>query len=55
MTRFSGFVDDIMDPAEIVDLINGSTEKSVVVSSNLRRAISTCLISIWDRLERDRG
>eukprot|EP01041_Mallomonas_annulata_P004410 gene4410-8780_t len=42
-----------MKERDIVKILRGDTpEKSVIVSSNLRRAISTTTIALWPRIER---
>ena len=39
----------------VIDILNGTNVNSCVVTSNLRRAISTCIISLFDRFERNKG
>ena len=38
------------DIGSILDLLAGKNIKSIIVTSNLRRAISTCVIGLWPRL-----
>jgi hypothetical protein len=40
------------DLRQMYDIINGKSLSSVVVSSNLRRAIATTTVSLWPRLQR---
>mmetsp|Transcript_27016 Transcript_27016/g.27255 ORF Transcript_27016/g.27255 Transcript_27016/m.27255 type:complete len:351 (+) Transcript_27016:110-1162(+) len=37
---------------DIIKILRGESETSVIVSSNLRRAISTTTIALWPRIER---
>lgn len=39
-----------MDISSIMDILIGKNVKSRIVCSNLRRAISTCVLSLWHRL-----
>eukprot|EP01083_Nonionella_stella_P099426 279569_1 len=39
-----------IDIASILDILIGKNMKSIIVCSNLRRAISTCVLSLWNRL-----
>eukprot|EP01084_Bolivina_argentea_P257347 433568_1 len=39
-----------MDIPYILDILTGKNLKSKIVCSNLRRAISTCVLSLWNRL-----
>ena len=39
---------------EIIETLRGSKDSSVIVTSNLRRAISTTTIALWNRLERSK-
>ena len=40
-----------LDRRMIIDILNGYTCKSSICTSNLRRAISTCVLSLWGRLK----
>ena len=49
--KLRGNNDNPMNIQQILDIICGKNEKSIIVASNLRRAISTCVISLWPRLK----
>lgn len=38
-----------LDIAFILDVLNGRNVPSKIVCSNLRRAISTCVLGLWNR------
>ncbi len=41
-----------LDFGYVLDILNGKNVPSMIATSNLRRAISTCVISLWPRLQR---
>ena len=47
--------EEAMSSNYVVSLLIGTHPLCGAVTSNLRRAISTCIIALWDRLERNLG
>lgn len=37
---------------QLYDIVNGKADSSVIVSSNLRRAVATTTVALWERLQR---
>jgi len=52
-TQLKSFIENESNSSRDIDILKGiSDTTSVIASSNLRRAVSTCTISLWERLNR---
>lgn len=52
-SQLRSFIDNDANASSDVDILKGtSSQTSVIASANLRRALSTCTIALWDRINR---